>query len=115
MDAELPTHLELHQAEEITHESTTSSPPEFSGSFTAQKQSRPGDCEDLDNAQYSHGLFVKSQLKKEKPTQEAVRETRPRSPSNITLAVKKLGVSDPFSAFFSLYLAQFLGREPADK
>ncbi|KAB8275114.1 peptidase family C78-domain-containing protein [Aspergillus minisclerotigenes] len=91
MDAELPTHLELHQAEEITHESTTSSPPEFSGSFTAQKQSRPGDCEDLDNAQYLHGLFVKSQLKKEKPTQEAVRETRPRSPSNITLAVKKLG------------------------
>ncbi|KAB8199872.1 DUF1671-domain-containing protein [Aspergillus parasiticus] len=91
MDAELPTHLDLHQAEEIAHESTTSSPPEFSGSFTARKQSRPDDCEDLDNAQYLHGLFVKSQPKKEKPTQEAVREKRPCSPSNTMLTVKKLG------------------------
>lgn len=100
MDTELSTHLDLHLAEETTDESTSSQPE-----LTAQTLSRPDNYEDLDNTQYLHGPFVKSQLKKEKPTQEAVREKRPRSSSDIALTVKKLGVSNPFPALSSLYLA----------
>ncbi|OGM42446.1 hypothetical protein ABOM_008261 [Aspergillus bombycis] len=91
MDTELPTHIDLHFAEETAHESTTSSQPEFSGSLTARKLSRPDDDEDLDNTQYFHEPFVKSQLNKKKLAQEALREKRPRSPSNIAFTVKKLG------------------------
>ncbi|KAE8132191.1 DUF1671-domain-containing protein [Aspergillus pseudotamarii] len=86
MDTELSTHLDLHLTEETTYESTSSQPE-----LTARKLSRPDDYEDLDNTQDLHGPFVKSQLEKERPTQEAVREKRPRSSSNIALTVKKLG------------------------
>ncbi|KAE8399819.1 DUF1671-domain-containing protein [Aspergillus pseudonomiae] len=91
MDTELPTHLDLHFAEETAHESTTSSQPEFSGLLTARKQCRPDDVEDLDNTQSLHESFVKSHLNKERSTPEVLREKRPRSPSNIALTVKKLG------------------------
>ncbi|KAE8411467.1 DUF1671-domain-containing protein [Aspergillus pseudocaelatus] len=86
MDTELSAHLDLRLAEETAYESTSSQPE-----LTARKLSRPDDYEDLDNTQYLNEPFVKSQLKKEKPTQEAVREKRPRSSSNIALTVKKLG------------------------